>query len=238
MSLLVSFVTYGLIVLGVRHLVESSGKDPKRPPVVPTTQRVILVDFAHLRERPAEPAQAPKEGEAEAGGGGVPQISAPVPPDAPKMEPASVVFDETPSMLPAVAMAPSAGPAHGNPGTGGGTGGGHGTGHGTGAGDGSGEGFKAALPLSGEDLEVEERFKPDYPLLAELQHIEGWVHVRMEVNDRGIPTRVWIVDGDPIFHPNVISTFKRYRFKNLKAKGIPTPAIIEIPVWFHFPPRR
>lgn len=238
MSLLVSCLAYGLIVLGVRAAMDANAKAKARPQANQASQRIFVLDFSQIKEQPLErPAspRPPKEGEENAGGGGDPRLSSEtVAPEALKIDPAAMVLDETPSMLPTEPMA-ATGSGTGAKGAGGGTGSGGGTGPGIGSGDGAG--FKAALPLNGDDVEVEERYKPDYPLMAELRRIEGRVHVGLEVNDKGVPTRVWIVDGDPVFHSNVLSTFKRYRFKNLKKRGIPTPATIQIEVWFHFPTR-
>jgi TonB family protein len=234
MSLLVTVLTYGVLFLGVQRYFsgKGDGTQVRRPPA---TQPVYVFDLSQLREVPRERTPAPDE---EEGGGGGPALQVQETPHLQAMEARSpdAISDETPSVLPTEPMtaAPAApGGAVGGSGHAGGSGKGSGTGSGSGRGSGSGSGAGEGT-VAGADLDVDERIKPEYPPAAVKARIEGIVTVRMEVNDRGRPTKVWVVDGHPIFHESVISAFSRYRFRDLKKRGIPTPAIIEIPVWFHF----
>lgn len=234
LSLLITVLTYGVIIWWVRDVLLAPRGPVPAPKAAPAAPKIFVFDFSQIKEVPPPPAPGPS---GDAGGASAPALPGAVQeaamPQAMAARPEA--FDDLsvlPDLAPGTPLAAASGPATAAGGRGGtGSGGG-----GTGTGTGQGGGGKApqAEPVSGIDLEVDEHIKPDYPVAAIKARIEGFVTVRMEVNDRGRPTKVWVVSGHPIFHESVIAAFKRYRFRNLKDRGIPTPAIIEIPVWFHF----
>ena len=70
-NILVSCLTYGLIVLGVRHLLKTPVKEKARPQANQTSQTVLFVDFNHLKEEAQARPYAPREAQETQGSSGV-----------------------------------------------------------------------------------------------------------------------------------------------------------------------
>ena len=78
-----------------------------------------------------------------------------------------------------------------------------------------------------DDLDVPismmARIPPVYPLRARQRRIEGWVKVKLLVNERGEVDQVDILEAEPtgIFESNVKSCVKKWKFSKAMVAGIP-----------------
>ncbi len=78
-----------------------------------------------------------------------------------------------------------------------------------------------------DDLDVPismtARIPPVYPLRARQRRIEGWVRVKLLVNERGEVDQVAVLEAEPagIFESNVKSCVKKWKFSKAIVAGVP-----------------
>ncbi len=111
---------------------------------------------------------------------------------------------------------------------------GTGTGSGSGAGSGSGKvgmisGVKGDGPsVAFNDLEVLRQVVPQYPSIARRMHLEGWVVLRVTINELGVPVEVKVISGHELFHANTIEAMKLWRFGSIKHQDRPVLATFDV----------
>ena len=73
---------------------------------------------------------------------------------------------------------------------------------------------------------------PTYPPIARAAKIEGDVHVILEVNWLGIPTRVIETSGHPLLTQAAAEAAMQYRYRPFKVNGVPASARVRATVTF------
>ena len=113
----------------------------------------------------------------------------------------------------------------GDGGAGAGAGGGAGSGDGAGDGDGSGGGGGPVQTLSVEQVRPLRRVMPDFPASARALGLDSVRCVAdVEIDIRGVPTRVQVEECPEIYRAAVQAAMLRWRFLPARVDGQPTAA--------------
>ncbi len=80
-------------------------------------------------------------------------------------------------------------------------------------------------PNIGSQGGVKAGMPPMYPPKALLKNIEGWVHVKISVNEMGFASEVIVLDSDPprLFDAAAINAVKKWSFYQQEENGISVP---------------
>lgn len=78
------------------------------------------------------------------------------------------------------------------------------------------------------------RIPPVYPIAAKRRGIQGWVKVKLVVNEQGAVERIAILDAKPpgVFDHSVRRCVSKWRFKPGTVEGLPVKAFVETTVRF------
>ncbi len=78
--------------------------------------------------------------------------------------------------------------------------------------------------------------KPVYPPNAAAHGIRGKVTLQVSINERGEPTNIRFMDGNPIFAESALDAVRQWKWKPLKPNGVAVP--VDTSVTVNYVPRR
>ncbi len=83
------------------------------------------------------------------------------------------------------------------------------------------ENNKSTLSKNQQDNPVISSVKPHYPKKALREAIEGWVKLKVDVNEQGTVTKVKVIDSKPvrIFDNAAKESMKKWQFKPKSVNG-------------------
>lgn len=90
-----------------------------------------------------------------------------------------------------------------------------------------------ALPDSTK-LEVVKSRKPDYPLKAQQDDLQGQVWLKFDVTENGDVTNIETISGDPILAESAADALKKWKFKPFIRDGKPAKVTTKLPFDFFF----
>lgn len=74
--------------------------------------------------------------------------------------------------------------------------------------------------------------KPEYPVVAKLNYIQGIVRLQIMVDSAGRVIRVHVVKGEPILAAEAIRTIRKWRYKPYVSSNVPRPFRTSVQVKF------